>query len=77
MTGCILENSRIRYLKIAHLITSTGVIEGLRKASGEVISLSSEKKHQAGHWWDYSRGIHSVNTRNIQGIFHVMNKWSF
>lgn len=33
---------------VAHLITNSDVIEGSRKACGEVIGLSSEEKHQAG-----------------------------
>lgn len=42
---------------VAHLISDDDVIEGSRKAPGEVISLSLR---EASGWWDYSRGIHST-----------------
>lgn len=43
---------------VAHLINVSDVIEGCRKAPGEVISLSSLR--EASGCRDYSRGIHST-----------------
>lgn len=58
----------------AHLIINSDVMEGSRKASGEVISLSSEEKHQAGGIIQGEFNT-SQHRRNVQQIFHFMKRW--
>lgn len=44
----MIQHMTVSLCSTAHLIIICDVIEGSREAPGEVISLSSEKKHQAG-----------------------------
>lgn len=59
---------------LCYLITNSDVTEGSRKAWGEVISLSSEEKHQAGGIIQEEFNT-SQHRRNVQQIFHFMKRW--